>query len=243
MTNPFRRIARAIVPFAFRRWIAQMRTIRGPIDLLGRWAVGGWRASISAGVSARLWRHIHVGRAAIIEDGTHFHTNDDGDGVRIRIGERSFIGRHCFFSSGGSITVECDVNVGAGSHLLAAGHVYSDPCARYVTAPVVSYGDMRLAPNVWIGAGTTLVGGIEVGYGTVLAAGSLVRQSLPPLCLAAGRPARLIKVYDWHHKKWLRLPEDRDLRDAAIARHLETIPSEADYVRLLAQREPDQSHP
>ena len=243
MNHPSRRLARAIIPLAMRRWVARLRTIRRPVELLGRWAVGGWHASISPGASARLWRHVHLERAVIVESGTHFHTNDDGEGVRIRIGEGSFIGRQCFLSSGSSITIEREVNVGAGSHLLAAGHVYADPTVPYVTAPVVSYGDMRVGPNVWIGVGSTLIGGIEIGFGTVLAAGSLVRQSLPPLCLAAGRPARMLKVYDWHQKTWLRLPEDGALRDAAVARHLETIPCEADYLRLLAQPQTDLSQP
>jgi len=233
MSPSMRALLRTLVPFPLRRRLASIRGMRGLTDLFGRWAVGGWHATVARGVTARRWRQVKVGPATIVDPGTHFHTNDDGPGVRIQVGTRGFIGRHCFFSAGESIDIAADCNVGANCNLLAAGHVYDDPTIPYAIAPVVSYGPMRLGPNTWVGVGSTLVGGLDIGFGTVIAAGSLVRTSLPPLCLAAGRPAVPLKLFDWPTRAWVRLPDDADGRGAALAHHVATIPSEAEYVRQL----------
>ena len=224
---------RAVVPFPLRRWVARLRAVRGAGDIFGRWAVGGWHASIASSTTARRWSHVQIGRAAIVEPGTHFHTNDDGDGLRIHIGERCFIGRRCFFSAGESIEIARDCNIGAACNLLAAGHAYDRPTTPYSAAPIVSYGRMRRGPNTWIGVGSTLVGDVSIGFGTVVAAGSLIRASLPPLCLAAGQSATIIKLFDWPSQAWMRLPVDEPARSVALKRHLATVPSEADYARQL----------
>ena len=229
----FRRLSRLILPFPLQRWIASLRAIRGTADLFGRWAVGGLHASIASGVTARRWSHVEVGNQSIIDVGTHFHSNDDGKGLRIRIGQRCFIGRHCFFSAGEAIEIGQDCNIGAACHLLAAGHIYDNPRVPYSAAPVVSYGRMRLGPNTWLGVGSTLIGDVNIGFGSLLAAGSLLKTSLPPLCLAAGSPATIIKVFDWTRQTWMRLPAEEPARSAALEHHLATIPLENNFVRLL----------
>lgn len=233
MTSSLRHTLRTVVPFPLRRLIARVMAVRGLSDLTGRWGAAGLRASVSRRASARLWRQVRVGAGVIVDPGTHFHSNDNGPGLRIVIEDGSFVGRHCFFSAGESIHVGRQCNIGAACHLLAAGHDYDDPSVPTVLSPVVSYGRMRLGHSTWVGVGSTLLGGIEIGFGSVVAAGSLVRESLPPLSLSAGRPARVLKVFDWPSRRWTRLPDEPEARDAALARHLATIPSEADYVLQL----------
>jgi acetyltransferase-like isoleucine patch superfamily enzyme len=229
----FRHFVVSVVPFPLRRALARLRAVRGPADVFGRWSAGGWRASIARGVTARRWRHVEIGRESIIESGTHFHSNDDGDALRIRIAERCFVGPHCFFSAGEAIDVARHCNIGAACNLLGAGHLYDHPTTPYSVAPVVSYGRMQLGSNTWIGVGSTLVGNVTIGFGTVVAAGSLVRTSLPPLCLAAGHPASIVKLFDWPRQVWVRLPVDQLARAAALQQHLATIPPEVDYIRQL----------
>ena len=233
MNDSMRHWLRSLVPFPLRRWIARVRVVCSLTDVMGRWSAAGLRASVSRRASARLWRQVWVGADAIVDTGTHLHTNDDGAGFRIVIEEGSYIGRHCFFSAGESIHIGQHCNIGAACQLLAAGHAYEDPTKPYVLAHVVSYGRMRLGPNTWIGAGSILLGGIEVGFGTVVAAGALVRESLPPLCLAVGQPVRVLKVFDWPTRCWIRLPDDKPARDILLARHLTTIPVESEYVVQL----------
>ncbi len=47
--------------------------------------------------------------------------------------------------------------------------------------------------DVWLGLNAIVLKGVTIGNGTVVAAGSIVTESLPPRVLAAGQPARVIR--------------------------------------------------
>lgn len=234
MNDRLRPWLRAVLPFPVRRWLSGVRAIRGPWDVFGRLGAGGFYAAISLRATARRWRHVHIGSASTVERGTHFHSNDDGPGLRIIVGERCFIGAGCFFSAGELIEISQDCTIGAACHLLAAGHKIDRPTVlSYARAPVISYGRMRLGPNSWVGVGSTVVGDVQIGFGSILAAGSLLKQSVPPLCMAAGHPARVIKLYDVAQGVWVRLPDDEPARTEALARHLASLPTEINYIEQL----------
>ena len=55
------------------------------------------------------------------------------------------------------------------------------------TAPVV------IGDKAWIGFNSVILKGVEIGEGAVVAAGSVVTQSIPPWTLAGGNPARKIR--------------------------------------------------
>jgi len=47
--------------------------------------------------------------------------------------------------------------------------------------------------HVWIGSRVTVLKGVTIGDGCIIAAGSVVAKDVPPRCLAAGVPARVIR--------------------------------------------------
>ncbi len=54
-------------------------------------------------------------------------------------------------------------------------------------------GDIRVGSDVWIGHGATVLSGVEIGDGAVVAAGSVVVRDVPPYGIVAGSPARLVR--------------------------------------------------
>jgi acetyltransferase-like isoleucine patch superfamily enzyme len=46
---------------------------------------------------------------------------------------------------------------------------------------------------VWIGFNAIILKGVHVGEGSVIAAGSVVTKDVPPYCVVAGTPARIVK--------------------------------------------------
>jgi acetyltransferase-like isoleucine patch superfamily enzyme len=53
---------------------------------------------------------------------------------------------------------------------------------------------VELGENVFIGDGSRILKGVRVGTGSVIGAGSVVTTSIPDGVVAAGNPARVIRV-------------------------------------------------
>lgn len=56
------------------------------------------------------------------------------------------------------------------------------------TSPIV------IEDHVWIGMGATILKGVTIGEGSIVAAGSLVNKDVPPYSLVAGVPAKVVKT-------------------------------------------------
>ncbi len=112
------------------------------------------------------------------------------------IGDNVDIGWQCQLSVGGRIEIGDNVRL-AGKCMLAGfpGHPM-DAAARAAGLPDTDdqVGDIILERDVWLATGVTVVGGVRIGAGTVVAAGSVVTKDLPPGVLAAGAPARVVRV-------------------------------------------------
>lgn len=50
-----------------------------------------------------------------------------------------------------------------------------------------------IGDNVYIGAGAKVLGNVKVGSGSVIGANEVVVHDVPPRCVEAGIPARIIK--------------------------------------------------
>lgn len=50
--------------------------------------------------------------------------------------------------------------------------------------------------DVWVGAGSIILGGVTIGKGSVVAAGSLVTKSIPSNTVVGGNPAKVIKIIE-----------------------------------------------
>lgn len=57
-----------------------------------------------------------------------------------------------------------------------------------------SHGDVNIGNDVWIGAGATLLSGVSIGDGAVVGAKAVVAGDVPPYAVAAGNPARTVKM-------------------------------------------------
>lgn len=53
--------------------------------------------------------------------------------------------------------------------------------------------DVVIEDNVWVGRKTVVLKGVTLGNGCILGFGSIVSKSIPPHCIAAGMPARVVK--------------------------------------------------
>lgn len=76
-------------------------------------------------------------------------------------------------------------------------HVSTFPMKVQVTKELqmeaISKGDIIVDDDVWIGYGATILSGVHIGQGAVVAAGSVVTKDVPPYAIVGGVPAKVIK--------------------------------------------------
>lgn len=221
------------IPLSIRMKISHFRQIRSPFDLLGRYSVGALQSYVASSVQSNAWRMVRIDRAVQVHRGTLLHINDLAGNKKIIIGERVFVGQNCYFSAGDLIELGRDSLIGASCKFLGAGHTYTDPTIPFARANVVSYGKIILEPNSWIGTNSTLLGNIQIGFGTVIAASTILRNSVPPLCLVAGNPARVIKFFNWHKSVWEPAPAQDPEYSVMLQQHLERLPTVAEFTSRL----------
>ena len=57
----------------------------------------------------------------------------------------------------------------------------------------ISKGDIVVEDDVWIGYRATILSGVRIGQGAVVAAGAVVTKDVPPYAIVGGVPAKVIK--------------------------------------------------
>ncbi|WP_165089785.1 DapH/DapD/GlmU-related protein [Neisseria yangbaofengii] len=109
-------------------------------------------------------------------------------GRHISLGKNIFINVGVMFTDLGGIVIEDGVQIGPRANLISVNHPL-DPAERHgvLLAPV------HIKRNAWIGANATVLPGVTVGENAIVAAGAVVNKDVPPNCMVAGVPAKIIK--------------------------------------------------
>jgi acetyltransferase-like isoleucine patch superfamily enzyme len=109
-------------------------------------------------------------------------------GRRIEVGNNSVINNGTILDGRGELLIIGDnVDIGANSRIWTLTHDYESADNSVVKKKTT------IRRNVWIGADTIVLPGVEIGEGAVIGAGSVVTKSVPAYCVYAGNPARFIK--------------------------------------------------
>jgi acetyltransferase-like isoleucine patch superfamily enzyme len=134
-------------------------------------------------------RGIDIGPGAFLGRGTILSCKD-GD---IALGEHANLGFHCEVFSGSSVTVGAHALFAAQVYLVGGGHEFEARDAAVIEQPRTSRG-IVLGDNVWLGAGAKVLDGLRIGSHVVVGAGAVVTADLPEGAIAAGVPARVVRL-------------------------------------------------
>jgi len=125
---------------------------------------------------------IPIGKDSIIWAGNRIN-----DASNLKIGSNVIVGPNNVFLIRGGLIVGNNVNLSGFSFYISQEHDVNDPFGHTKLAPII------IDDNAWIATNSTIMPGVTIGKGAVVAAGSVVTKSVPPYSVVAGNPAKEIK--------------------------------------------------
>lgn len=112
---------------------------------------------------------------------------------------------------GNNVTFNSDIHIGCvnyieiGDNCLFASRIYitdhhhGEPTSQMLKLapndrPLVSKGPVIIEKNVWIGEGVAIMPNVTIGENSIIGSNAVVTKNIPANCVAAGVPAKIIKI-------------------------------------------------
>jgi acetyltransferase-like isoleucine patch superfamily enzyme len=171
--------------------------------------------AIEAGVRIAYADGVRLGKGVYLDQGVYLHALPNGISIGdetfimhhtmlhvfnfrslpqagITIGKNCFLGEYNVIRGQGGVYIGNEVYTGPMVQIVAVNHVFSDPYRPIRQQGITAQG-IVIEDDVWIGANATVVDGVTIGKGSIIGAGSVVTQSIPPYSIAVGTPAKPVK--------------------------------------------------
>jgi maltose O-acetyltransferase len=111
-------------------------------------------------------------------------------GMRLSIGDRTFINADFLIIGGGFVTIGADCLIGPRCAIYTPNH------APDVTRRLEGWElpiPVTIGNNVWLGGSVTITPGVTIGDNSIIGAGSVVTKDIPANVIAVGNPCRVVK--------------------------------------------------
>jgi acetyltransferase-like isoleucine patch superfamily enzyme len=161
---------------------------------------------------------LFASRSGKVEIGKKTYVSENAQ-IKTKLGGKILVGDRCaihdyvlIFSYGGSIEIgdHCDINpfsilyghggLRIGNRVLIAGHCMIIPNNHNISdldTPIQLQGSSAkgiiVEDNVWIGHGVSILDGVRIGRGSVIAAGAVVTSDVKENTIVGGVPAKVIR--------------------------------------------------
>lgn len=133
---------------------------------------------------------IEIGDNVIIGRGTVLSCKN-GD---IRIGRNANIAMACFIQSAATVEIGENTLIAAYAYVIGGGDHETARTDIPVLAQAQRVRGIRIGPNCWVGAGAKVLDGVTLGRDVIVGAGAVVTRDLPDFAVAAGVPARVLRI-------------------------------------------------
>ncbi|MDQ3676559.1 MAG: acyltransferase [Actinomycetota bacterium] len=132
---------------------------------------------------------LHVGRWSWIGHGSKIRAHEG----EVFIGAKSVIGQECTITAFQHISIGRECIVADRVMLIDFDHGVVET-ERPVREQGIYKRDVHVGHNVWIGYGVAILRGVRVGDNCVLGTSSIVSKDVPDNAVAAGVPARVLRM-------------------------------------------------
>lgn len=111
-------------------------------------------------------------------------------GSNISIGDHTLINYGCVMLDNAPITIEDHVWIGPGIGLFCTNHALDYQERREGACQAEP---IRIGQGSWLGGHVVVLGGVSIGRGTVIGAGSIVTRDIPDQVIAVGNPCKVVR--------------------------------------------------
>ena len=123
---------------------------------------------------------------------------------KISIGDNLYMGYNTFIGAVDSITIADNVIIASNVRIFDNNNHPVEPEKRLEMSKNDFYGDLWqwkkashkpviINDNVWIGEYSTILKGVTIGRGSIVASHAVVTKDVPEYVIVAGNPARVVK--------------------------------------------------
>lgn len=124
----------------------------------------------------------------------------------IAIGDRAELGADLVVASEMRVTIGPDVLTADRVFIGDNHHEYRDPARPIRLQGHAEAQPVEIGAGAFLGIGACVLPGVTVGANAVVGAGAVVTHDVPPRCVAAGNPARIVKHWDADSGGWAQGP-------------------------------------
>jgi acetyltransferase-like isoleucine patch superfamily enzyme len=161
----------------------------------------------SLGVGARVLNASSTSDSIVV--GSHCRIEGElfvfAHGGRIHVGDWCFIGPETRVWSAVSVSIGDRVLISHGCNIMDSLTHPIDAVQRHQHFRAILLGGhpsqldlgerpVTIGDDAWIAAGATLLRGVNIGAGAIVAAGSVVTTDVPPATIVAGNPAKVVRA-------------------------------------------------
>lgn len=124
---------------------------------------------------------LKIGKSSVMNMSQYFFSIH-----KLKIGRCTHVNRKCFFDARAGITIGNNVSISHQVSLLTGGHDPNSKKFSGIFRPIV------IKDYAWIGINATILQGVTIGEGAVVAAGAVVNRNVEPYTIVGGVPAKKI---------------------------------------------------
>lgn len=132
---------------------------------------------IILGNRVRIWSHIHK---------TQLSAGGKG---KLTIGDNTFINCGCQISAQNEISIGKNCDIATGVIMMD-----SDFHGTEGEGSDVKISSIIIEDDVWLATRVVVLKGVRIGKGATIATGAVVTKDIPPYAIAAGVPAKVLKI-------------------------------------------------
>lgn len=144
---------------------------------------------IAAKTCAHYQEPLHVNKASKFTSNTYLGKNNHFNGIQIR--------------GKGKVTIGDNFHSGNECVLITQNHNYNGNALPYDNTYTIK--DIMIEDNVWLGFRVIIMGGVKIGEGAIIQAGSVVVGDIPKCAIAGGHPAKVFSYRDLEHYEKLKI--------------------------------------